>query len=240
MEREAELVDTNKQKVTEEARSFGPGQTTSRALHALSVDLHSKIAKIVRKYLLRSERGFEEAEARHKPKIDIGEGNASDGNRGRECTRKEAKGRKNLHNTVVPNPPPSQFDAVANEGLLHDLAQLRRLLLHKQHEAEFLVAAMRDRTQNEAANTNNQAVRAAQRVGQDTSQFGNMSASDIVNTLVEQAEMSERLSRYLDEVENKLETGQNRQQGASLTILVPLSKQSCSPTQRRPAQSDQP
>ncbi|KAK2953177.1 hypothetical protein BLNAU_11963 [Blattamonas nauphoetae] len=37
---------------------------------------------------------------------------------------------QNLHNTVVPNPPPSQPETAANEGLLHDLAQLGRLLLH--------------------------------------------------------------------------------------------------------------
>ncbi|KAK2945365.1 hypothetical protein BLNAU_19694 [Blattamonas nauphoetae] len=168
----------NSQPHTSFSEQFGPGQTTSCVPHALSVDIHSSIAAIVQKYLLRSEHGFEEAEARHKAKVDIGEVYASDGNRGRIRLQ-------NLRNTVIPNPPPSQPDAAANEGLLHDHAQLRRPLLHKQHETEFLVAAMRDRIQNKTANANNQTIRAAQIVSRDTAQFRSMSTSYIINTFVE-------------------------------------------------------
>ncbi|KAK2941104.1 hypothetical protein BLNAU_23978 [Blattamonas nauphoetae] len=135
----------------------------------------------------------------------------SDRNRGRKCTRKETKSREvcqklsetlsslqtdhsrllNLHNAVVLRPPPSQPDAVANKGLLNDLAQLGRLLLHKQHDTEFLVAPMRDRIWNETPTTNCHTIRASQRVSQTTVQFGGMITNDIVNTFVEQAEMSE-------------------------------------------------
>ncbi|KAK2958665.1 hypothetical protein BLNAU_6434 [Blattamonas nauphoetae] len=87
---------------------------------------------------------------------------------------------RNPHNTIVTNPPPSQPNVVTNKDLLNDIAQLRRLLLYKQ---------------NETANTNCHAIRASQRVSQNTDQFGNMSASDILNTFVEQAEISERLNR---------------------------------------------
>ncbi|KAK2962334.1 hypothetical protein BLNAU_2577 [Blattamonas nauphoetae] len=97
----------------------------------------------------------------------------------------------NLHNAVVLRPPPSQPDAVANKGLLNDLAQLGRLLLHKQHDTEFLVAPMRDRIWNETPTTNCHTIRASQRVSQTTVQFGGMITNDIVNTFVEQAEMSE-------------------------------------------------
>ncbi|KAK2942596.1 hypothetical protein BLNAU_22490 [Blattamonas nauphoetae] len=62
----------NSQPHTSFSGQYGPGQTTSRALHALSVDLHSKLAKIVQKYLLRSEHEFKKAEARHNAKTDVG------------------------------------------------------------------------------------------------------------------------------------------------------------------------
>ncbi|KAK2964293.1 hypothetical protein BLNAU_824 [Blattamonas nauphoetae] len=50
-----------------------PSIGTLHIITALSVNLHSTIAKIVQRCLLRSEHGFEKAEARHKAKMDIGE-----------------------------------------------------------------------------------------------------------------------------------------------------------------------
>ncbi|KAK2956625.1 putative FHA domain containing protein [Blattamonas nauphoetae] len=273
---------------------FGPGQTTSRALHALSVDLHSKISKIIRKCLLRSEHGFEEADAKHKSKMDVGEekqmaematrrlqkarielakcgaGGESvgddyfDDSEEREEEQRQAVKRRlrkeketilmetemdtaserrraaeqnlflteqslaalasrnsHLHSlldTITPNPSPSTTDLQPPSELQNDINQLRRLLTHKQNESDFLIAAMRDRIQNETTNTNNHAIRQTQKANQDTSQFGEMSATDIVNAFVEEAEMNERLSGAVDKVvqnwkrvktENKKLSGQS-------------------------------